>query len=161
MLDAFIAQYRFQLRSKRWYNYVGLPVLAHSHCSSHQRLACVPQRLSTAGHATKGDFEASPVPVLCGISSDSCECWSQSQAWATIPWGANGSQTSPEKGTKRTISRCAAGCSGSLARENWQARSLCSVHYRLQWHGMWKKCTVRLCFNNQRNCFKLYHQKHN
>jgi Transposase IS4 len=156
-LDAFVALYRFQLRSKRWYMYL----FWHS----------VTVGLINAWLLYRRDCQ------LLGIPAKEILLRRQFQALV----GSSLVLINAERGCKRGRPSVEKNVSANSVIARKKARKGPSAEVKMDAVGHWpvksdkrgrcalcttgysdtacEKCTVRLCFNNQRNCFKQYHDK--
>ena len=157
LLDAFVAQYKFQLRSKRWYMYL----FWHT----------VTVALITSWLLYRRDCH------LLGIPKK--EILKRRHFQADV--GSSLILINAERGHKRGRRSIEEQTTAKTVKERKKARKGPSADVQLDAVGHWpvktekrgccalcttgfgdtgcEKCTVRLCFNNQRNCFKQYHQK--
>ena len=115
MLDYFIAQYRFQLRSKRWYMYLFWHTVTVALINAWlvYRRDCQLLGMPSKEILKRRQFQSRVGSALILVNVEA----SRKRGRPSLE-GANDSQASQEEGTKRAVSRGAAGCSGSLTRVN-------------------------------------------
>jgi len=158
MLDAFVAQYRFPLRSKRWYMYlfwhtvtvalINAWLLYRRDC----RLLGIPAKEVLKRHRFQSHVGSSLILINAERGRKRGRPSIEEQAAAAKPTIV---KKKARLGPSSEVQMDAVG--------HWPVKTdkrgrcaLCTTGYS---DTSCEKCTVRLCFNNQRNCFKQYHQK--
>lgn len=153
LLDAFIAQYRFPLRSRRWYMYL----FWHT----------VTVALINAWLVYRRDCRLSNTPskeIMKRRHFQSCVGSSLILVNADVNHKRGRLSTDEQRAAKSARKKARKGpCPDAQldAVGHWPEKTekrgrcaLCTTGYT---DTACQKCTVRLCFSTQRNCFKQYH----
>ena len=156
-LDAFVAQYRFQLRSKRWYMYLFWHIVTVALINAWllYRRDCLLLGIPAKQILKRRHFQAVVGSGLILINAERGRKRGRPSTEEKMAVKSVDARKKAHKGPSQEIKMDAVG--------HWPAKTekrgrcaLCTTGYS---DTACEKCTVRLCFTSKRNCFKLYHQK--
>ena len=156
-LDAFVAQYRFQVRSKRWYMYLFWHTVTVALINGWllYRRDCKLLGIPAKEILKRRQFQALVGSSLILINAERGRKRGRPSTDEQLRVKSVIAKKKARKGPSNDVKMDAVG--------HWPVKTdkrgrcaLCTTGYS---DTACDKCTVRLCFNNARNCFKLYHQK--
>ena len=156
-LDAFVAHYRFQLRSKRWYMYLFWHTVTVALINAWllYRRDCQLLGIPDKEIIKRRHFQAAVGSDLILVNAERGRKRGRPSTEEKMAAKSVGARKKARKGPSQEV-KLDAVCHWPVKTEKRGRCAHCTTGYS---DTACEKCTVRLCFNGQRNCFKMYHQK--